>query len=776
MPENVIVYPDDKSRVNLESVRDFMIKNYPSTTSTGHLFMNWETGPYVTMRTYPATDSRFKAAENEIIKLIDEVKRVRPNVKIGMYQMPFRFWYSNQNELYNGEGKFDNIFPRVDYIAPSYYILMPEEEVGEARVLQYLKENLEVALAYGKKFNKPVIPFVWHKVHPNVSEEYGGEIMQKEAFAKYINFIATYSFNNYKSAGVWWYDGLSDQLNDVSGINGCLKGTVYDKATYDAMITDYGKHVKQVLTEGTAAAPPAASQQVASFTLVDASTGRDIQQLTNGATLHLASLPSKSLNIRANTNPATVGSVVFALSGTQSKSATESTATYDMMGDNGSWTPSTGKYSIKATPFSAAKGGGTAGAALSISFTVTNETTDTSAPLVSEVTPTSGRNYALTSLVTGVRAYTDRTYQLTSVPSSLAGAKLIQTANDDKKSTASTQVTFELSESATVYIAYDPRASVLPSWLSGWQKAADRIGVDDSQISHMNLYSKTFAAGKVSLGGNKQSPAAGAENNYFVVAKAAQVSSVSLISNVSASSGRRYATGELASGSVHYTDRTYKITSVPASLNGAPFIRTANDDKRSTSYTQVSFELSESATVYIAYDPRASVLPSWLSGWQKAADRIGVDDSQINHMNLYSKTFAAGKVSLGGNMQSPAAGAENNYFVVVRESLSADASGTMLSFQGAISLEKSESSLTVYPNPNSGEAIHINLEGFRKSERVTIAIQDMLGRVVYSVSLFTDEAGSARMEMPVNRQLSRGIYIVNAGNNGTGAQSKLVVK
>ncbi|RYU72063.1 PKD domain-containing protein, partial [Hymenobacter persicinus] len=67
-----------------------------------------------------------------------------------------------------------------------------------------------------------------------------------------------------------------------------------------------------------------------SFTLVDADapTDQDIQPLINGSILNLATLPTRNLNIRANTNPATVGSVVFALSGTQTQNQTESVAPY----------------------------------------------------------------------------------------------------------------------------------------------------------------------------------------------------------------------------------------------------------------------------------------------------------------------------------------------------------------------------------------------------------------------------------------------------------------
>ena len=52
---------------------------------------------------------------------------------------------------------------------------------------------------------------------------------------------------------------------------------------------------------------PSTGPQVISFTLVSAQTERDIQEIVDGATISLASLPTSKLNIRANTSPSTVG-------------------------------------------------------------------------------------------------------------------------------------------------------------------------------------------------------------------------------------------------------------------------------------------------------------------------------------------------------------------------------------------------------------------------------------------------------------------------------------
>ena len=119
------------------------------------------------------------------------------------------------------------------------------------------------------------------------------------------------------------------------------------------------------------------AQQVTSFTLVNADTDQDIQALPTGTTLNLASLPTPNLNIRANTSPATVGSVVFALSGAATRNQTENVVPYalfsDYLSDYFAWTPPVGSYTLTARPYTAGSGGGTAGTALTITFSITNQ-------------------------------------------------------------------------------------------------------------------------------------------------------------------------------------------------------------------------------------------------------------------------------------------------------------------------------------------------------------------------------------------------------------------
>ncbi|WP_161890522.1 T9SS type A sorting domain-containing protein [Pontibacter russatus] len=379
MTEGTIVSTYDHNDIDPQSIKRWLDKFFPGSTSSGKVVLDWESGPYMDMRNYPKSHSRFKAAEAKIIELITLVKRYRPNIDVSLYSFPFRTWNDWQQDNYNTPGKLDNVISKLDFITPSLYILYTDEEVGRERNLKYLRDNMDPALIYGKKYNKPVIPFVWHRVHFN-SPLYGKQIMRKETLARYIKYVMNYSYNNYEPEGITWWDGVGGRLDNLGGMDGFLNGTVYNAETYDAMIVSFAKYIKQELNEGAVAAPAPSSdaQKVVSYTLFNADTKQEIKTLSNGAVLDLSTLPTKNLDIRANTSPATVGSVVFSLSGAASKSVIENISTYDMMGDQGAWVPAEGSYTLKATPYTAYGGSGTAGTSLSISFKVVKDASSSS--------------------------------------------------------------------------------------------------------------------------------------------------------------------------------------------------------------------------------------------------------------------------------------------------------------------------------------------------------------------------------------------------------------
>lgn len=123
-------------------------------------------------------------------------------------------------------------------------------------------------------------------------------------------------------------------------------------------------------------------QSVTSFTLVNADTKKDISQLTDGQVLILSALPAVNLNIRANTDRATTGSVNFSYD-TVSNFHIENVAPYFLAGDNhgnpNTWTPAAGRHTIIATAYSDSNATGTIGTSLTANFTVFKDSVQTSA-------------------------------------------------------------------------------------------------------------------------------------------------------------------------------------------------------------------------------------------------------------------------------------------------------------------------------------------------------------------------------------------------------------
>ncbi len=92
--------------------------------------------------------------------------------------------------------------------------------------------------------------------------------------------------------------------------------------------------------------------------------------------------------------------------------------------------------------------------------------------------------------------YVDRTYTYITV-GDYAGLLHIRTENDDKSSTGSSFLTFDIDERATVYVVY--AKSTVPNWMSDWVNTGDTVMTTDPNGERW-VFSKIFPAGTVTLG------------------------------------------------------------------------------------------------------------------------------------------------------------------------------------------------------------------------------------------------------------------------------------
>ena len=157
-------------------------------------------------------------------------------------------------------------------------------------------------------------------------------------------------------------------------------------------------------------------------------------------------------------------------------------------------------------------GGGEEGITPSNTGSTGNDNPNTSTPTSITISYTNPSDYVWGTLATGQTVYIDRSYTYSNIPSEYEGFKVLKTANDDKASSGNSFISFDIDNSATIYIAHVADETNLPAWLAVWNKTGMIIATTDRNL---NVYSKEFAAGTVVLGGNE-----GVASMYTVIVAA----------------------------------------------------------------------------------------------------------------------------------------------------------------------------------------------------------------------------------------------------------------
>ena len=149
--------------------------------------------------------------------------------------------------------------------------------------------------------------------------------------------------------------------------------------------------------------------------------------------------------------------------------------------------------------------------------------------------------------------------------------------------------------------------------------------------------------------GNPNTPSTSSDNEItFSVTDGGGPTGSLTITNLSVDSGKNYEVNidSLQNGERVYIDRSYTFTNIPGAITGATYIKTANNDKGSTVNTFLSFTVDEPVTVYVGHDNRITPKPSWLNSFTDTGMDLVTSDTTLE---LYSKSFPAGTVVLGGN-------------------------------------------------------------------------------------------------------------------------------
>jgi len=141
------------------------------------------------------------------------------------------------------------LLKEVDVFFPSLYMFYDDGIVGTLKNSEYISSNIQKSIELGKKYDKPVYPFVLHRFHPS-NEKLGWSQMDNSFWEDYIHKIVSCEYNGHNVDGiVWWaadtyFYGRKDGMN----INKEFKGSKNDFIKYnDKIYIEKAKIVQSLL-------------------------------------------------------------------------------------------------------------------------------------------------------------------------------------------------------------------------------------------------------------------------------------------------------------------------------------------------------------------------------------------------------------------------------------------------------------------------------------------------------------------------------------------------
>ncbi|MFM8790973.1 MAG: PVC-type heme-binding CxxCH protein [Solirubrobacterales bacterium] len=188
---------------------------------------------------------------------------------------------------------------------------------------------------------------------------------------------------------------------------------------------------------------------------------------------------------------------------------------------------------------------------------------------------------------------------------------------------------------------------------------------DVRQVAELWL-AKVAGGSKLEIRGRSLQVASTPLSAAASASKAESNSGVATVRNVKVKNGTacRVVSGGFSFGTPAYVDRGYRLSSVPAELEGADFIQTANNDDSSRGERWLSVDALVPVRVWVGIDVRQKRAPKWvLKDFQMVPLSAAIDEGA--KFNFYERSFDSGRVELGGNTDDGHSGGKGNYIVAV---------------------------------------------------------------------------------------------------------------
>ena len=216
---------------------------FPDKNSKEYAVLDWEGKQYDAL--FKDDENASNIALNMFVKAVKIAKKERPNMKWSFYGIPDREFWAPGYLWEQKNLKLSELFKNLDFIAPSVYLFYTQDEIKSYLTENYITRNVGLAIKIGKKYNKEVYPFIWHRFHPS-NQNYGMALIPTDFFSAYIKNIYTTKIEGNSINGIiWWHaeSYFSKNMKDQPRLQKEYKGAKdYESYNYN----NFKKYLKLI--------------------------------------------------------------------------------------------------------------------------------------------------------------------------------------------------------------------------------------------------------------------------------------------------------------------------------------------------------------------------------------------------------------------------------------------------------------------------------------------------------------------------------------------------
>lgn len=222
------IYPHVYNKVNETTLKRAIIKAFPDVNSTGYGVLDWEGKAFHTLIYKDSKNKEFKNTIAQFVKALQIAKQMRPNVKWGFFNLPFRrLLFNSDSKWMTQNNHVHDLLVNIDIFYPVFYprTLNDRLDVGFLNLLKRL--NI--------KYEKEVVAFIWHRVEG--SENRYSKINKTD----FVNNAKILLDDANVSKVVWWsQDTYFYRNKNKTFLNEAKSWNDFQK-NYENLIIDYSE-------------------------------------------------------------------------------------------------------------------------------------------------------------------------------------------------------------------------------------------------------------------------------------------------------------------------------------------------------------------------------------------------------------------------------------------------------------------------------------------------------------------------------------------------------